>query len=255
MGTLSSSTPTTTDILSFLRRPEGPTVSAIAVTSIDGRGAIDGASGGLGNDTDATIFNTLRALSDAVFVGTGTIVAENYGPVEIPADLQKVRHDLGRQDHVVMATLSRSLDLDVDSDFFSDAHSNSPIIFTPNENSFEDEEEAATHVAKIKKMESAGATVVKLAEPTPAAALTWLKDNGYRDIVVEGGPTMYRAAIESGSVDELFVTLSPTWVGHGPLTFGDAEPDETSDPQRFKLRDMLRSDSHIFLRYSRSLTH
>lgn len=254
MGTLSS-TPTTSDILAFLERPQTTTVSAIAVTSIDGRGAIDGASGGLGNDTDTTIFNTLRALSDAVFVGTGTIVAENYGPVEIPQDLQKIRRDLGRKDHVVMTTLSRSLDLDVDSDFFADAKNNSPIIFTPSEDSFDDPHDASAHVDKIKRMEMAGATVVKLAEPTPASALNWLKQNGYRDIVVEGGPTMYRAAIESGSVDELFVTLSPTWVGHGPLTFGEAESDDTSDPQRFDLRDMLRSDSHIFLRYSRSLTH
>lgn len=255
MGTLSSSTPSTEEILNYLERPKTPVVSAITVTSIDGRGAIDGTSGALGNATDATIFNTLRALADAVFVGTGTIAAENYGPVEIPESLREIRRELGRTKHVVMTTLSRSLNLNPDSDFFSDAENNPPIIFTPDERSFEEGEASAAHANRIRTMELAGATVVKLAEPTPSAALAWLKEHGYRDIVIEGGPTVYRAAIESECVDELFVTLSPTWVGHGPLTFGDGDSKKAASPQQFEIKDMLRSDSHIFLRYSRSATH
>lgn len=269
MATLTSANPSTDEILHFLSRPAQtthdsaavslatPTVTAIAVTSLDGRGAIEGTSGQLGNDTDATIFNTLRALADVVFVGTGTIAAEGYGPVEIPEHLEAVRQELGRSEHVAMSTLSRSLDLDVESDFFTNAEVNPPIIFTPTEDAFNDEKARATHKNKVKKIESAGARVVKLPDPSIEAALAWLAEHGYRDIVVEGGPTMYREAFKNGCVDELFLTLSPTWVGNGPLTFGENDPDEdgnSTNPQAFEVRDILRSDSHIFLRYSRSFT-
>lgn len=224
---------------------------------MDGRGAIEGTSGQLGNDTDAIVFNTLRALSDVVFVGTGTIRAENYGPVEIPEYLRSIRHSLGRSEHVVMSTLSRTLDLDVESDFFANADANPPVIFTPTADAFHDDDDASAHEDKVRTMESAGATVVKLADPTVKAALSWLAEHDYCDIVVEGGPTMYREALKQGCVDEVFLTLSPTWVGNGPLTFGENDADEDSTPttpQAFELRDVLRADSHVFLRYFRNLT-
>ncbi|KAA9246647.1 MULTISPECIES: dihydrofolate reductase family protein [Corynebacterium] len=269
MATLTSVSPSTDEILQFLSRPaqtthdtaaashNTSTVTAIAVTSLDGRGAVEGTSGQLGNDTDATVFNTLRALADVVFVGTGTIASEGYGPVEIPEYLEAVRQKLGRSEHVAMSTLSRSLDLDIESDFFANAEVNPPIIFTPTEDAFNDEGAKTAHKNKAKKMESAGARVVKLPNPSVKAALTWLAEHGYRDIVVEGGPTMYREAFKKGCVDELFLTLSPMWVGNGPLAFGENDPDDdgnSTNPQAFEVRDILRSDSHIFLRYSRSFT-
>ena len=269
MATLTSVSPSTDEILQFLSRPAQTThdsavvslatstVTAIAVTSLDGRGAVEGTSGQLGNDTDATVFNTLRALADVVFVGTGTIASEGYGPVEVPEYLETFRQDLGRSEHVVMSTLSRSLDLDIKSDFFADAEVNPPIIFTPTEDAFNDEKAKTAHKNKAKKIESVGARVVKLPDPSVGAALAWLAEHGYRDIVVEGGPTMYREAFKNGRVDELFLTLSPMWVGNGPLTFGETAPDEdgnSTNPQAFEVRDILRSDSHIFLRYSRSFT-
>ena len=269
MATLTSVSPSTDEILQFLSRPaqtthdtaavshNTSTVTAIAVTSLDGRGAVEGTSGQLGNDTDATVFNTLRALADVVFVGTGTIASEGYGPVEIPEYLEAVRQKLGRSEHVAMSTLSRSLDLDIKSDCFANAEVNPPIIFTPTKDAFNDEEARAAHKNKAKKMESAGARVVKFPNPSVKAALTWLAEHGYRDIVVEGGSTMYREAFKKGCVDELFLTLSPMWVGNGPLAFGENDPDDdgnSTNPQAFEVRDILRSDSHIFLRYSRSFT-
>lgn len=269
MATLTSVSPSTDEILQFLSRPAQTandsaavslatsTVTAIAVTSLDGRGAVEGTSGQLGNDTDATVFNTLRALADVVFVGTGTIASEGYGPVEVPEYLETFRQDLGRSEHVAMSTLSRSLDLDIKSDFFADAEVNPPIIFTLTEDAFNDEEAKTAHKNKAKKIESVGARVVKLPDPSVEAALALLAERGYRDIVVEGGPTMYREAFKNGCVDELFLTLSPMWVGNGPLTFGETDPDEdwnSTNPQAFEVRDILRSDSHIFLRYSRSFT-
>lgn len=113
---------TTDRILAYLDLPQlatkQPRVSAIAVTSLDGRATINGVSGGLGNALDARIFNTHRALADVVFVGAGTIKAEEYGPVEVPDQLVAVRRELGKADSVPIATISRSLSLDTHGPMF-----------------------------------------------------------------------------------------------------------------------------------------
>lgn len=258
--------PPLSEILQFLGHPSpsshpyiapGRTrVSAIAVTSLDGRGAMEGTSGGLGNTMDAEIFNTHRALSDAVFAGPGTISAEKYGPVEISASQMEIRENQGRRKQVVMATLSRSLDIDPSLPFFSAAigPAPAPIVFT-SEISNVAKDDRERFCERRKALEQAGATVVPLKEPSVRAALGQLGAKGYRDISFEGGPIMYTEALRLDCIDELLLTVSPVWVGSGPTTFGEA-PDAGDEegkvrPREFTLADVLIGDSHTFLRYFR----
>ena len=231
-------------------------VSAIAVTSLDGRGAMEGTSGGLGNTMDAEIFNTHRALSDVVFAGPGTIAAEEYGPVEITDSQMEIRQEQGRREHVVMATLSRSLDIDPSLPFFTAANglAPEPIIFTA-EISNVAKDDRDRFCERRKALVQAGANVVPLKEPSVYAALGELGARGYCDISFEGGPTMYAEALRLDCVDELLLTVSPFWVGAGPTTFGQtpAADDEKRKvrPREFTLADALIDDSHTFLRYFR----
>nr|WP_120492559.1 dihydrofolate reductase family protein [Corynebacterium lactis] len=236
-----------------------PCTTAIAVTSIDGRGAIDGTSGALGNATDALLFNTLRALSDAVFVGPGTIIAENYGPVEVPEELAPLRAQRGQRPYVAMATLSRSLDLDTSLPFFPGAdaspRADAPIIFTRSETELPRQERERFH-RRRQACEAAGARVIELPAPTVAEAMRALRTMGFSAINVEGGPTIYRQALLEDCVDEVFLTVAPTWVGAGPATFGTPDGEGTPPtPRTFTLAGTLVRDSHLFLRYFRSRSH
>src|ERR1700712_2478707 len=56
-----------------------PYVVLNMVATLDGRIAIDGRSGGIGNDADRELFHGLRTQADAVMVGAGTIRTERYG--------------------------------------------------------------------------------------------------------------------------------------------------------------------------------
>ena len=49
------------------------------VASVDGRASYEGRTQGLGSEADTLLLTELRALADAVLVGTGTIRAEGYG--------------------------------------------------------------------------------------------------------------------------------------------------------------------------------
>ena len=49
------------------------------VASADGRASFEGRTGGLGSEADTLLLTELRALADAVLIGTGTMRAEGYG--------------------------------------------------------------------------------------------------------------------------------------------------------------------------------
>ncbi len=213
-------------------------VTLIAVTSLDGRAAIDGASGGLGNPADAEILRSLRAASDVVLVGAGTVRAEGYGPAAPPTRL---------------AVLSRTLDIDPESALFDDP-ANPPIIIGG----------ADAEPGRREALARAGAELIDLPGTEPDRVLAALRRLGFRRIALEGGPGVYRDFLRADAVDRVFLTLSPVFVGDGPATFGsreeagqEAEADaahggETSSlPATFRAEAAAFSDSHLFVRYSR----
>ena len=51
--------------------------------------------------------------------------------------------------------------------------------------------------------------IVRLPDPSPAAALADLRARGVRAVLCEGGPTLNRVLLAAGLVDELFLTLEP----------------------------------------------
>ena len=63
-----------------------PWLRANMVASVDGmaRGT-DGRSGSMSGHADKLVFAMLRQTADAVLVGSGTAIAEDYGPVSVRA--------------------------------------------------------------------------------------------------------------------------------------------------------------------------
>src|SRR5215218_7302500 len=60
--------------------PDGrPYVFFNFVTTLDGRGALDGSTRALGGPADLEMLLSLRAAADAVLIGPGTVRAEGYG--------------------------------------------------------------------------------------------------------------------------------------------------------------------------------
>lgn len=291
---------TTDRILKFLDLDkldsQQPRVSAIAVTSVDGRATIDGVSGGLGDNLDARIFNTHRALADVVFVGSGTISAEKYGPVEIPADIATLRSQLGKESEVPIATISQSLSIDPKGPLFTTTAGHkhpeaAPIIFTasPLPRSTNDSDIAiddnimSPWEHRRQALVEAGAHIVTLPRTTVHAAIRWLHNAGYAHIACEGGPSVYEQLFRGDDITDLYLTLSPWWVGSGPWTLSGAAPAEctvlskkkenaqskekeecvsepgtqvsSTEQKQFSLSDSIISDSLIFLHYLRTEKH
>jgi riboflavin biosynthesis pyrimidine reductase len=71
-----------------------------------------------------------------------------------------------------------------------------------------------------------------------------LRARGIERLLCEGGPTVNRALLDAGLLDELFLTLSPVVSGDGPPIVADGP----SAP--LTLRSVATADGDLYLRYS-----
>ncbi len=106
------------DDRSRLSRPGRPYVVVNMVASIDGATAVEGVTAKLGGGGDRRIFFLLRSRADVV-VGAQTIRAEGYGPPRLEAEVMDTRRARGQSALPDIAVVSRSLNFDWSSRFFT----------------------------------------------------------------------------------------------------------------------------------------
>jgi riboflavin biosynthesis pyrimidine reductase len=215
-------------------RGDRPRVVAAMIASVDGRATVDGSSAGLGHPADRALLRELRTAVDAILVGTGTLRAERYADL-LDAEQVALRAARGLERQPIVSTITRSGDLPVDIPLFDEpdariqVYSESPV-----------------------DLDGRGARVaVARAEPgaaTPAAALAHLRaERGVRSVLCEGGPTLLRALVAAGCLDDLLITVAPLVVaGSGPAAL---EGDPLAPPAALALRDVHRAGEHLFLHY------
>jgi riboflavin biosynthesis pyrimidine reductase len=134
--------------------------------------------------------------------------------------------------------VSRSLDLDLESPFFTEAKAR-PIVVTVEAASIDDR----MRVGDIADVVVAGEEDVDI-----AAALDELAARGLTRVLCEGGPHLLTDLAASGRLDELCLTLKMSVVGgdsgrlvSGPVIHGwDGET-----------KHVLRDGDHLFLRVAR----
>jgi riboflavin biosynthesis pyrimidine reductase len=78
-----------------------------------------------------------------------------------------------------------------------------------------------------------------------AAARDELAARGLEQVVCEGGPQLFRAALAAGVVDELDLSIAPALVGEGSRLLTAALPDVV----RPRLTQVLEEDGVLFTRY------
>jgi riboflavin biosynthesis pyrimidine reductase len=202
---------TADDLVGEAAAPEGrPWVSGIMVSSLDGRATLEGTSRKLGGPQDLEMLRALRRRADALIVGPGTVAAEGYGPLPCPAVL-----------------VSRSFELPWEAGLFA-APGQRVLLYTRADGSVPD----------------LPADVELVPEDDLSAVLADLRARGIQRLLCEGGPTINRALLDAGLLDELFLTLSPVVSGEGPPIVADGPSAPLS------LRSVATADGDLYLRYS-----
>jgi len=217
-------------------RADRPFVFVNMIATADGRAARDGATETLGGDADLELLLELRAIVDAVLVGTGTLRAEGYDRLVRSAERRERRRAAGLAEDPLAVVISRRFAVPWDAGLFQAAEQ--PVLVYTGL----DTPDPPDVPAPVE--------VVRLDVPGPAEALADLRRRGVRALLCEGGPTLHGALHAAGLVDELFLTIAP-------LITGDEEEPSIVDGGRLpeaaelELLWVLRSGSELFLRYRR----
>jgi len=209
------------------------------VASIDGATTDHGVSGGLSGQADKRVFDLLRRLSDVILVGAGTVRAEGYGAMRLdPASVQ-MRRANGLADQPVFAIVSGTLGLDPESPVFTKAPVKA-LVVTVGASSHE-KQEALSRVTEV--------LVCGEQKLDVGVMLDAFAQRGLRQVLCEGGPTLFATLLEADRVDELCLTISPL------LEAGHAHRIVVGTPekaQRMTLHHVLVSDGTLMLRYLRA---
>jgi riboflavin biosynthesis pyrimidine reductase len=218
------------------------------VTSLDGVAALpaparSGAVLSGRNPADRFLLGLLRALSDAVVVGAGTLRAEPghlWTPAYVSRGLASAFSELGRPDpRMVVVSASGRLDPG------ERALQRGALVLTTDRGAAR----LAGRLPPVSSLRSLGPE-----PPTGTAILEAVRAEGHRRVLTEGGPTLLAAFMDDHLVDELFLTLSPLVAGRrsgngrlGLLEGADLLP---GGGQWGRLLSVRAHGSHLFLRYA-----
>ena len=205
------------------------------IASLDGGTTVHGRSGGLGNAADEHLFALLRDLADVILVGAGTVRAERYGGIRLDRGTGGTAAALGparqspadRRGHRPRAGSASPL--------FTDTVTPPIVITTPA---------GAGQVPAGVQVITSATDRVDL-----AAALRTLRQNGFRRVHCEGGPTLLAALVAEDLLDELCLTISPMLLGTGVDADG-AGPARRAGV-RWSLDGVHVGGDHLFTRYRR----
>jgi 5-amino-6-(5-phosphoribosylamino)uracil reductase len=219
------------------RLPPGRHLRVNFVAALDGAIAVEGRSGGLGSAGDRRVFRVLRALSDVVLVGAGTAAAEGYRPVFADSPVGRLRAELGRPPVAPVAVVSRRASLDPTDQLVTGAVAPTILVTC-----------AGADPGRRSALSAAGVDVLVSGDDDVdlPAALDQLAARGLEQVLCEGGPALFRAALTAGVVDELDLTIAPLLVGGGPGLL----PTRLPEPARGELRQVLEEDGTLFARYA-----
>jgi 5-amino-6-(5-phosphoribosylamino)uracil reductase len=186
-----------------------PYVLLSAAMSVDG--CIDDATGTrliLSNEADLDRVDEVRAGSDAILVGAGTIRRDNPALLVRSKARRSGRVARGLPASPARVTLTASGDLDASARFFT-AGDGERLIYVPAG----EQDRVRDRIGGV-----AGAQVIGVGDPLGdrvdlTAVLADLAARGVRRLMVEGGGSVLAQFLAEGLADEFDLVVAPLFVG------------------------------------------
>jgi riboflavin biosynthesis pyrimidine reductase len=214
-----------------------PHLRANFVTSLDGMIELDGHSGPLAGPADQELFMAMRAVTDVILVGAGTVRQEKYGPVRLDPAAQDRRRARGQSDLPPIAVVSNRADLDPEARLFGG--SARPLVITTTAGA-----EANPRLAEVAEVILCGDQFVDVRVVNDV-----LLARGFQRVLCEGGPTLLRTLLGADLLDELCLSIAATLAGADHRSLLGDQPLSGAVP--FTLSRLLEADGMLFASYER----
>jgi riboflavin-specific deaminase-like protein len=179
-----------------------PHVLLSVATSIDGY--IDDASDSrllLSNAEDFDRVDQVRAESDAILIGAGTMRADNPRLLVNDDDRRSQRVAAGKPEYPLKVTISATGDLDPSLKFWH--HGGDKLAYTTDAG----EQKLRDRLRGLADVVSTGPTI------DAGGLLDDLAARGVRRLMVEGGSQIHTTFLSQGLVDEIHLAIAPILVG------------------------------------------
>jgi riboflavin biosynthesis pyrimidine reductase len=215
----------------------GPWVRANFATSLDG--AItgpDGRSATVNSEADHVVFELLRALSDVVVVGAGTLRSEGYTPIGVVMRWRATRSALGLANGLPLVCVSNRGD--VPPKLLGGAPG-AVLLATHT---------AAAGLAQAR--EQLGPDSVLICGDTAVddpQLIDQLVARGWTRILTEGGPHLLSSMVAAGVLDEICLSVTPVVVGGR----GRRITTEAAVPTGYAPRVLVEQDGTLLGRWFR----
>jgi len=163
----------------------------------------------LSNDADLDRVDEVRAGSDAILVGAGTIRRDNPALLVRSSARRSGRVARGLPASPARVTLTGSGDLDPSARFFT-AGDGARLIYVPAA----EQDRIRGRLARPDGTGAAGVEVIGAGDPLSlGAVLADLAARGVRRLMVEGGAAVLTQFLAEGLADELDLVVAPVFVG------------------------------------------
>lgn len=183
---------------------ERPFVLLSAATSVDG--CLDDATDTrliLSNEADLDRVDEVRAGSDAIMVGAGTIRSDNPALLVRSQARRDARVARGLPPSPVRAALTGTGEIDPAARFFT-VGGGARLVYAPG----------AVAGRARERLDRTSAEVIGAGDPLDLdAVLADLYERGVRRLMVEGGGTVLAQFLATGLADELHLVIAPVFVG------------------------------------------
>ncbi|NEU56397.1 2,5-diamino-6-(ribosylamino)-4(3H)-pyrimidinone 5'-phosphate reductase [Halorussus sp. MSC15.2] len=184
--------------------------------------------------------DALRAGSDAVMVGVGTVLADDPHLTLDDPERQTARRERSESAHPLRVVADSRARTPTDARILDDAATTYVLVAE------------SAPADRIEALETAGARLVTAGDERVdlSSALSSLEREGVEQLMVEGGGELIFSLFEDGLVDELRVYVGSQLVGgRDAPTLADGEGFVAEFPE-LELDDVSRIDDGVLLRYA-----
>ena len=263
-GTVLPLTPNLARLYGCLRMPRSrarPHVITNFVTTLDGIVSLQlkGHSGGGDisgfNAQDRMVMGLLRAIADAVIVGSGALAAdprhvwtaETIFP-ELGTAYRQLSDAMGKRGTPLNVVVSGSGRIDLRLPVFASG-AVSALIVTTSTGAKRLRKQSVPDSVEIRAIRGSGSAI-----PATAILDAVCRASAGKLILIEGGPRLLGDFYAQRLIDEQFLTLAPQIAGRevsdGRLSLVMGKTFAPRDPHWGTLIDVRRGKSHLFLRYA-----
>jgi riboflavin-specific deaminase-like protein len=192
----------------------------------------------LSNADDFDHVDRIRAESDAILVGAGTLRADNPRLLVNSAERRAERVATGRPEYPLKVTVSRTGDLDPEWNFWH--HGGAKLVYGTDQGA----RRASAALGGL-------ADVVALGERIDfGALLDDLGDRGVGRLMVEGGELVHTAFLAAGLADEVRMAVAPMLIGRATAPRFLSPAEFPGGPaRRFHLEEVAKLGDVAVLRY------